>query len=219
MLMPSYDPRIYNLQSKQLVKLFSRIFGASHDDMLSELSLGDVSETVATFFDKSEKVRPASKSKLTLEEVDGMLEKLSELTKDDLQQQQLEKIAKKCTSNDLKSIIRLITHDLKINAKASTILEAIHPNAYSEFQASKNLAVILKKFSGKIALVSASAPKVPGVAKTMAGLNLMVPVAPMLAEACKDLDKAIQKAKDGFYSEIKYDGERVQIHKKGKEFK
>jgi DNA ligase 3 len=38
-------------------------------------------------------------------------------------------------------------------------------------------------------------------------------------EPCKDFDRAIQKCQEGFYSEIKYDGERVQIHKKGDEFK
>lgn len=74
MFMPSYDTRVYNLQSKQLVKLFSRIFGTSHDKMLSELSLGDVSETIATFFDKAEKIRPVSRSKMTLDDVDGMLQ-------------------------------------------------------------------------------------------------------------------------------------------------
>lgn len=146
-----------------------------------------------------------------------MLEKLAHLTKDDEQQQHLEKIAKICTSNDLKSIIRLITHDLKINAKASTILEAVHPNAFSEFQISKNLAVVLGKFPGKIKLISDNPSAV--CASKITGLNLMVPVAPMLAEACKDLDKAIKKFKNGFYSEIKYDGERVQIHKQGNEFK
>lgn len=41
----------------------------------------------------------------------------------------------------------------------------------------------------------------------------------MLAEACKSVEKAIEKCPAGIYSEIKYDGERVQLHKKGNEFK
>lgn len=39
------------------------------------------------------------------------------------------------------------------------------------------------------------------------------------AEACKSVEYAMKKCPNGMYSEIKYDGERVQVHKKGDEFK
>lgn len=38
------------------------------------------------------------------------------------------------------------------------------------------------------------------------------------AEACKSVGQAISKCPNGMYSEIKYDGERVQIHKQGNDF-
>ena len=42
---------------------------------------------------------------------------------------------------------------------------------------------------------------------------LVVPVKPMLAETCKACSKAFEKCKSQImYAEIKYDGERVQIH-------
>ena len=47
----------------------------------------------------------------------------------------------------------------------------------------------------------------------------MTPVQPMLAQACKSVDMAFDKCPNGMYSEIKYDGERVQLHKQGSEFK
>lgn len=47
----------------------------------------------------------------------------------------------------------------------------------------------------------------------------MCPISPMLAEACKSVEAAMAKNPEGVYSEIKYDGERVQIHKHGSEFK
>lgn len=50
-------------------------------------------------------------------------------------------------------------------------------------------------------------------------MQLMYPISPMLAEACKSVEKAIEKCPQGMYSEIKYDGERVQLHKQGNEFK
>ncbi|KAI3357153.1 hypothetical protein L3Q82_015464 [Scortum barcoo] len=38
------------------------------------------------------------------------------------------------------------------------------------------------------------------------------------AEACKSVEYAIKKCPNGMYSEIKYDGERVQVHKNGENF-
>ena len=40
----------------------------------------------------------------------------------------------------------------------------------------------------------------------------MTPVLPMLAEACKSVAFALERCPNGMYSEIKYDGERVQVH-------
>lgn len=47
----------------------------------------------------------------------------------------------------------------------------------------------------------------------------MHPVLPMLAEPCKSIDMAFLKCPNGIYAEIKYDGERVQLHKRDEEFK
>lgn len=38
------------------------------------------------------------------------------------------------------------------------------------------------------------------------------------AEACKSIEYAMKKCPNGMYSEIKYDGERVQVHKSGNTF-
>ena len=38
------------------------------------------------------------------------------------------------------------------------------------------------------------------------------------AEACKSVDFAFKRCPKGMFSEIKYDGERVQVHKQGDTF-
>ena len=38
------------------------------------------------------------------------------------------------------------------------------------------------------------------------------------AEACRAVATAIKKCPNGMYAEIKYDGERVQVHKQGNKF-
>ena len=38
------------------------------------------------------------------------------------------------------------------------------------------------------------------------------------AEACRSVAMAMRKCPNGMYAEIKYDGERVQVHKQGDRF-
>lgn len=213
LLLPGVVKRIYNLQSKQLVKLFSKIFVTDQSDMLEHLERGDIGETIQKFFEESHKTKPAKKSTLTVKEVDNFLVKLSKLTKEDDQMEHFKKFVSKCTSNDLKTVVRLIKGDLRMGAGAKHILDGVHPDAYEAYQASRDIdAVIAKCFDKR-----EKGKKPRKIVK--AEISLMTPVLPMLAEACKSVEQAIKKCPNGMYSEIKYDGERVQVHKHGSEFK
>ncbi|CAL8364491.1 unnamed protein product [Lota lota] len=215
LLLPGVVKSVYNLNDKQIVKLFSRIFRCNQEDMVRDLEQGDVSETVRMFFDDSKSFPPAAKSLLTIQDVDASLIRLALLTKEDEQQQELELIAKKCTSNDLKCIIRLIKHDLKMSAGAKHILDAVDPNAYDAFKASRNLGDVIER----VLRNQQDASNGSGPRKLLTvEASLMTPVQPMLAEACKSIEMAMKKCPNGMYSEIKYDGERVQVHKNGDTF-
>lgn len=216
LLLPQVSKRVYNLKSKQLVKLFSRMFNTDHDDMLTHLEQGDVAITIEKFFKKSKAIKPATDSTLTIQEVEKFLQDLSKLTKEDEQIHHFKKIVKKCTIKDLKMLIRLIKGDLRINAGPKHILEGVHPDAYHVFQTSRDLNIVIDRVlshSSGVKLKNASHKSVE------AKIVLMTPVLPMLAEACKSVEMAMKKCPNGMFSEIKYDGERVQVHKKGKEFK
>ncbi|KAM9846666.1 DNA ligase 3 [Aulostomus maculatus] len=215
LLLPGVVKSVYNLNDKQIVKLFSRIFKCNQDDMVRDLEQGDVSETVRMFFEESKSFPPSAKSLLTIQEVDASLTRLAQLTKEDEQQSELEDIAKKCTSNDLKCIIRLIKHDLKMNAGAKHVLDAVDPNAYDAFKASRNLGDVIER----VLRNQQEASNGSGPRKLLTvEASLMTPVQPMLAEACKSIEYAMKKCPNGMYSEIKYDGERVQVHKNGETF-
>uniref|UniRef100_H2Z1K6 DNA ligase n=1 Tax=Ciona savignyi TaxID=51511 RepID=H2Z1K6_CIOSA len=209
LLMPGAIKRTYNLQSKQLVKLFSRIFVQDVDDMLEDLEQGDVSETVYKFFESNTACPPNKKSTLTIHEVDNFLENLSKLTREEDQIDILRKLARKSTGNDLRTVIRLIKCDLKIVAGPKHILDALDPNAHEAFKASRDLRDVLDRIKES---------KKSGNKKLEVRASLMTPVSPMLAEACKSVEQAMKKCPYGMYSEIKYDGERVQLHMKGKDF-
>lgn len=216
LLLPQVTKRVYNLKSKQLVKLFSRIFHTDHDDMLTHLENGDVADTIHYFFTKSKKFQPTSESTLTIQEVEEFLEGLSKLTKEDEQIFHFKTIVRKCTSDDLKMIIRLIKGDLRINAGPKHILEGVHPDAYNVFQTSRDLNMVIDRILSESSGVKHKDIIQKGVS---AKLTLMTPVLPMLAEACKSVEMAMKKCPNGMFSEIKYDGERVQVHKKDNEFK
>lgn len=210
LLLPGVVKRIYNLQSKQLVKLFSRIFLTDQKSMLEHLEQGDIGETIQHFFENSLKCKPAKKSSLTIDQVDDFLEQLTKLTKEEDQIQHFIEFCPKCTSNDLKTVIRLIKHDLRMNAGAKHVLDGVHPDAYQAYQSSRDLKAVIKRCLGD---------KNDKKASVKAQVSVMTPILPMLAEACKSVEQAMSKCPNGMFSEIKYDGERVQVHKKGKDFK
>ncbi|KAM6192248.1 DNA ligase 3 isoform 1-T2 [Sarcoramphus papa] len=215
LLLPGVIKIVYNLNDKQIVKLFSRIFNCSQEEMVRDLEQGDVSETIRLFFEQSKSCPPAAKSLLTIQEVDEFLIQLSKLTKEDDQQSVLQHITRRCTGNDLKCIIRLIKHDLKMNAGAKHVLDALDPNAYEAFKASRNLQDVVER----VLKNQQEAEKMPGLKRTLSvQASLMTPVQPMLAEACKSIEYAMKKCPNGMYAEIKYDGERVQVHKNGDHF-
>ncbi|NXL48686.1 DNLI3 ligase, partial [Podilymbus podiceps] len=210
LLLPGVIKIVYNLNDKQIVKLFSRIFNCSQEEMVRDLE-----QTIRLFFEQSKSCPPAAKSLLTIQEVDEFLIQLSKLTKEDDQQSVLQHITRRCTGNDLKCIIRLIKHDLKMNAGAKHVLDALDPNAYEAFKASRNLQDVVER----VLKNQQEAEKMPGLKRTLSvQASLMTPVQPMLAEACKSIEYAMKKCPNGMYAEIKYDGERVQVHKNGDHF-
>ena len=118
LLLPGVIKRVYNMQSKQTVKIFSRIFGSYEEEMIDDLEQGDVAETIGKFYSESSVVKPPKKSGLTVHDIDNYLDELSKLTKEDDQQHLLKKVLVRCTVNDIKMFIRLMKGDLRIQAGA-----------------------------------------------------------------------------------------------------
>ncbi|XP_033245848.1 DNA ligase 3 [Drosophila miranda] len=221
-LIPVANQRVYNLQNKALIKLFSRIFNANQQQMHLDLEQdGDVSETLRKNFADSSKLKPQKQSKLYLHEVEKLLTQLEERTKEDEQTELLQELCKKATDLDLRTFIRLVKQDLRINARARHILDAFGPDAYPAYQSSRDLSAIVDQFSGKGNKTSTlgQVKKTKKVGLSGGGIQVMTPISPMLANACKSVEEAFKKSPSGLYGEVKYDGERVQIHKQGTEFK
>lgn len=176
---------------------------------------------------------PKAKSILTLKQVDRWLEKLSNLGKEEEQIPHLASLLSVCTSSDLNFIVRFIDKDLNINIGAKYVLSALHPQAFDAYRNTHNLRNVVDKVLdhslGTSSAASSAAkkgveadsdgPALPKLKKGLSvGLALGTPIKPMLARACKSFDEAWKRCPTGMYVEIKYDGERVQVHKQGNNY-
>lgn len=166
---------------------------------------------------------PAASSVLTLKQVDRWLDKLTTLSKEDEQQPHLASLLSVCTERDLNFVVRLIDKDLNVNIGAKFVLNAVHPQAFDAYRNTHNLRSVIDKVLShsldatpvKPSEEDGEAP-LPKMKKGLSvGLQLGTPIKPMLAKACKSFDEAWKRCPRGVYVEIKYDGERVQVHKQG----
>eukprot|EP00741_Cyanophora_paradoxa_P004236 tig00000789_g4113.t1 len=239
------DQRVYNLRDARMVRLLSRLCDVDADDVQRVLdSSGDISATAAKFFAG---VATAKKSTLTLAEADAFLESLNGLTTEDQQFARFEPISKRCTPADMKMLVRCINKDARIGAGSKLVLNAIHPDAAAAFASSSDLrGTVEMALKGSLpdsqpdggegtdeeagggggagGGAAAGTPQRATPQKKGKGLAFQVApfacVKPMLAGPAKDLDELMEKrCREGAYVEIKYDGERLQVHKRGGEYK
>lgn len=144
LLLPAVMKRVFPLQTKQLIRIFSKLFHISDDIISAQIDpQSDVGQTIQSFFEQSERCKPVKKSTLTLFEVDDFLETLTTYSKEEEQYSHFKSFIKRCTANDLKVIIRLIKHDLRMNAGAKHVLEGLHPDAFAIFQKCRDLKTVV----------------------------------------------------------------------------
>lgn len=100
-------------------------------------------------------------------------------------------------------LVRIILKDLKIGLRHESLLKHFHPNAYEVFNSSTDLKQVCDYVLD------------PNSSKDFKGIQLFRPVRSMLA-ARIELEQIVPSFKGKkFCIEIKFDGERIQIHKLG----
>eukprot|EP01112_Ceratiomyxa_fruticulosa_P000135 TRINITY_DN10155_c0_g2_i1.p1 TRINITY_DN10155_c0_g2~~TRINITY_DN10155_c0_g2_i1.p1 ORF type:complete len:958 (-),score=247.00 TRINITY_DN10155_c0_g2_i1:54-2888(-) len=228
LLLCKEDKRVFNIKDKTMVKLMHMYLcegdkkpKASLSDMINHLDEGgDYSETCRKYFEEYGK--PCEKSTITLAQVDEFLDSITKVRAEVDQLKVFRPFIDKCTANDLKMLCKIIDHDLKINIGAKYVLSALHPAAYDSWKNNNNLrAVIDKIINLKLEIDDEGEGKVEKLgeskgAKLSTSVVLMNPIKPMLAKACKSVEEVKKRCMSGtMYCEIKYDGERIQLHKNG----
>ena len=161
---------------------------------------GDISIVIGNTYGHTSS--STKKSSISLSEVDDMLFELNGKSKRKEQVKIIRRILDRLYSREeVITFIRLLLGDLKIKAGVEHILNGVGNGAYDAYCTNQDM-------NDAVSASRSSVTTTPRV---------FVPVKPMSAQPCKSLAVAAEKVDRGdgqLYSEIKYDGERVQVHKK-----
>jgi DNA ligase-1 len=156
---------------------------------------------------------------LTVEKVFDTLTKIANTSgvgSLDLKIRYITSLLNNASNLEAKYLLKLVLGNLRLGIANYTLIDAL---AISYTEDKKNRTILENAFNvssdlGNIARILAlgSIREVQSIS-----ISLFVPVRPMLAERAADSKEALSKIKGECLAEYKIDGERVQIHKRGKQ--
>ena len=198
LLIREQDKRVFRLGARQLCKVVASLYDIELNALRVDLEkIGDVAATIQRFVIAHADDPLPERSTWHLQDVDrevfGQLVLQGTL---EHQKAVLKRIVQHCTAFELYWLIKLVQKDLRLGAGAKIVLGAVHPDAYAQWQLTHDLKMTLH-------------PKAPSATTTTASSN---PIQPMLCRVTKSFDDALKRCPNGMLAEIKYAGERVQVH-------
>lgn len=214
---PSYSDKELGIASKMMIKAIGMASGLSEDHINNKFrELGDLG-LVAEGCVESKKQTTLFKEELTVERVHEALAELAEITGSGSQDRKLGLITDLLTSakpKEARYVVRTILKTLRIGVAEGITRDAI-AKAF-EVDAGK-VEDAWNRISdyGKVAKVA----KEKGI-EGLEGVRLEVgkPIRVLLAESASNIEAAIEKYEEPAI-EWKFDGIRIQIHKKSDEIK
>jgi len=215
-LYPAYVGVELGVAEKLALKAIKRISGAK-DTIISELysQLGDVGSVAEVLLAKKVQTTLTA-GQLTVMEVYQSLESIGRAAGPGAQENKLallSRLLSQASPTEAKHILRIVTGKMRLGVADMTLLEALS----KLYGGSKELFERAYNISSDIGLVARTAALkgVEGVANLH--IRVGVPVRCMLAERLSTADEILSKTGGRAFVEFKYDGERMQIHKKGEE--
>lgn len=202
LLVPRSLRRESKITNHQINRIFSELFNVDYKTLANATVEKGLDVAIKFYFLNNKKYHPADFSTLTIREVYNFLQDLTCTPRHNLRKELFHRILPVCTANDLRVMIALIKRDLQINLTAKQLAEAISPKKTKNFRSIRDFHKVLHQFGAECKSQYRNDP-------------INHPFSPMLAEPCRSVDQALLKCPKGLYAEIKYDGERTQVHKRG----
>ena len=203
---------------KLAVRALSRASGRKETEIEADLrKSGDIGETAQIFLTSRKQVTFGRKT-LTVEKVYETLDKMAKTTGSgaiDTKMALLCGLLTDASPKEAKYILRTVTGNLRLGIADMTVLDALAIAYGGGKEAREQLERAYNTSSdlGRVASVVAE--------KGLAGIKkfevvVFEPIRPMLAERLSSPEDILEKLGGKCMAEYKYDGERIQAHKKDK---
>ena len=216
-LYPDFMGVEMGVAEKLAIKALSRASGQRESVILAELQKsGDIGETSQNQLAKRKQATFFTKT-LTVEHVYEILDKMAKTQGSgavDTKMALLSGLLTDASPKEAKWIIRTVTGNLRLGIADMTVLDAL-AIAYGGGKEARELierAYNISSDLGRVANIVAE-KGLEGIKKFQ--VMVFEPIRPMLAERLGVPEEILEKFGGKFVAEYKYDGERVQAHKKG----
>jgi DNA ligase-1 len=221
-LYPDFAGVEIGVAEKLAIKAVARACGKKEADIEKDLrTTGDIGETAQICIAKKTQSLLGVKKSLTVQRVYETFDKMAKTSGSgtvDTKMGMLAGLLADSSPKEAKYIIRMLTGKLRLGIADMTVLDALAiaygggKEARQEIERAYNISSDL----GRVAKVI--------VEQGMEGIKnykvqVFEPIRPMLAERLPSPQEILDKLGGKCVGEYKYDGERIQLHKKGNEVK
>ncbi|MEJ5326875.1 MAG: ATP-dependent DNA ligase [Candidatus Bathyarchaeia archaeon] len=218
-LYPDFVGLEIGVAERLAIKALARAAGRKESEIEEDLKKsGDIGETAQNFISKKRQVTFFQKP-LTVQRVYETLDKMAKTTGSgavDTKMALLAGLLSDATPKEAKYIMRTVTGNLRLGIADMTVLDAL-AIAYGGGKDARELterAYNISSDLGRVAKVLAE-QGLEGIKQFQ--VVVFEPIRPMLAERLSSPEEILEKLGGKCIAEYKYDGERVQAHKKGDE--
>jgi DNA ligase-1 len=216
---PDFVGREIGVAEKLAMKALARASGKREAEIEEDLKRsGDIGETAQNFI-ASKKQATFFQRPLTVEKVYETLDRMARASGSgtvDLKTALLAGILSDATPKEAKYIMRTVTGNLRLGIADMTVLDAL-AIAYGGGKEARERVERAYNVSSDLGRVARDVAEkgLEGIEK----FEVLVgePIRPMLAERLSTPEEILEKLGGKCIAEYKYDGERIQAHKKGKE--
>ena len=216
---PDFVSREIGVAEKLAIKALARASGKRETEIEEDLKkTGDIGETAQNFI-TSKKQATFFHQPLTVEKVYETLDKMAKASGSgtvDLKTALLAGTLSDATPKEAKYIMRTVTGNLRLGIADMTVLDAL-AIAYGGGKEARELVERAYNVSSDLGRVAKDVAEkgLEGIKK----FEVLVgePIRPMQAERLSTPEEILEKLGGKCIAEYKYDGERIQAHKKGRE--
>jgi len=216
-LYPDFVGIEIGVAEKLAIRAVARATGRGEKEISDDLKkTGDLGETAQKFLEKKAQAA-LFREPLTVQMVYESLDKMAKTTGAGSMEQKINLLAgllTNATHKEAKYIVRTVTGELRLGIADMTVLDALAIAYGGGKEAREDLerAYNISSDLGRVAKTVVEAG-MEGIREFEVSLG--EPIRPMLAERLGDPREILEKLGGKCIAEFKYDGERIQAHKKG----